>query len=138
MGRLHLLPYITASKLATAANNKTLGCGNCNSGKNFNRADLSCLKTTEGGSMERRGVFLGILVSLLSLAPIFADAKSRKKRRRTPSRRLSTSTSRSGSGGSSYYRNCSEARATGAAPIRRGEPGYGFQIVPLRWFGQDQ
>ena len=23
------------------------------------------------------------------------------------------------------YRNCSEARAAGAAPVRRGEPGYG-------------
>lgn len=23
-----------------------------------------------------------------------------------------------------YYRNCAEARAAGAAPIRRGEPGY--------------
>ncbi|WP_367891442.1 excalibur calcium-binding domain-containing protein [Asticcacaulis sp. ZE23SCel15] len=76
--------------------------------------------------MERRGVFLGILVSLLSLAPIMAEAKSRKKRRRASSRRLSTSTSRSG--GSSYYRNCSEARAAGAAPIRRGEPGYSGKL----------
>ncbi|MDO9338483.1 MAG: excalibur calcium-binding domain-containing protein [Caulobacter sp.] len=28
------------------------------------------------------------------------------------------------SGGSTYYANCSEARAAGAAPLRRGEPGY--------------
>jgi hypothetical protein len=28
------------------------------------------------------------------------------------------------SGGGIYYANCSEARAAGAAPIRRGEPGY--------------
>lgn len=28
------------------------------------------------------------------------------------------------SGGSPYYANCSEARAAGAAPLRRGEPGY--------------
>ena len=27
-------------------------------------------------------------------------------------------------GGSVYYQNCSAARAAGAAPIRRGEPGY--------------
>lgn len=26
------------------------------------------------------------------------------------------------------YRNCSEARAAGAAPVRRGEPGYGPQL----------
>ncbi len=28
------------------------------------------------------------------------------------------------SGSSAYYANCSEARAAGAAPLRRGEPGY--------------
>lgn len=27
-------------------------------------------------------------------------------------------------GVSKYYRNCSSARAAGAAPIKRGEPGY--------------
>ncbi len=27
-----------------------------------------------------------------------------------------------------YYDNCSEARAAGAAPIRRGEPGYGSHL----------
>lgn len=28
-------------------------------------------------------------------------------------------------GGSWSYKNCTEARAAGAAPVRRGEPGYG-------------
>lgn len=28
------------------------------------------------------------------------------------------------SSGSAYYANCSEARADGAAPVRRGDPGY--------------
>lgn len=33
------------------------------------------------------------------------------------------------SGGRAFaYRNCSEARAAGAAPIRRGEPGYGEHL----------
>ncbi|MFJ2772572.1 excalibur calcium-binding domain-containing protein [Streptomyces sp. NPDC087300] len=27
-----------------------------------------------------------------------------------------------------YYKNCSEARAAGAAPIHRGEPGYGRHL----------
>ena len=31
------------------------------------------------------------------------------------------------SGGISY-RNCSEARSAGAAPVRRGEPGYGQHL----------
>lgn len=30
-----------------------------------------------------------------------------------------------GTGPGGSYRNCDEARAAGAAPVRRGEPGYG-------------
>ena len=30
--------------------------------------------------------------------------------------------------GSVHYRNCSEARAAGAAPVRRGDPGYGSHL----------
>lgn len=31
-------------------------------------------------------------------------------------------------GGTTYYRNCSEARLAGAAPVRRGDPGYGKHL----------
>jgi hypothetical protein len=31
-------------------------------------------------------------------------------------------------GGSGAFRNCSAARAAGAAPVRRGDPGYGFHL----------
>lgn len=35
----------------------------------------------------------------------------------------------SSSGGVSvYYRNCAAARAAGATPVRRGEPGYGRHL----------
>lgn len=30
--------------------------------------------------------------------------------------------------GGVYYRNCTEARAAGVTPIRRGEPGYGRHL----------
>lgn len=40
----------------------------------------------------------------------------------------STGGSTSGGGGSVYYKNCTEARAAGAAPIRRGQPGYGKHL----------
>lgn len=30
--------------------------------------------------------------------------------------------------GTRYFANCSEARAAGAAPIRRGQPGYGSHL----------
>jgi hypothetical protein len=32
------------------------------------------------------------------------------------------------SGGSTYYRNCAAARAAGAAPVLRGEPGYSRRL----------
>ncbi len=31
-------------------------------------------------------------------------------------------------GTSAYFRNCSEARAAGAAPVRRGDPGYAAHL----------
>lgn len=31
-------------------------------------------------------------------------------------------------GNTTYYANCSAARAAGAAPVRRGEPGYGRHL----------
>lgn len=33
-----------------------------------------------------------------------------------------------GNGSEAYYANCSEARAAGAAPIRRGQPGYSARL----------
>ncbi|MFD9452089.1 excalibur calcium-binding domain-containing protein [Streptomyces sp. NPDC059985] len=33
-------------------------------------------------------------------------------------------TGTTGGGGSTYYKNCDAAKAAGAAPIRRGQPGY--------------
>jgi len=33
-----------------------------------------------------------------------------------------------GAGGGFVFRNCTEARAAGAAPVRRGEPGYGAHL----------
>lgn len=33
-----------------------------------------------------------------------------------------------GAGGSVYYKNCTAVRAAGAAPIRRGDPGYGRHL----------
>lgn len=31
-------------------------------------------------------------------------------------------------GGTTYFKNCSEAKAAGAAPVRRGDPGYGKHL----------
>ncbi|MGJ8536843.1 MAG: excalibur calcium-binding domain-containing protein [Parasphingopyxis sp.] len=33
-----------------------------------------------------------------------------------------------GRSGSASYRNCAAARAAGAAPVRRGQPGYGRHL----------
>lgn len=40
----------------------------------------------------------------------------------------SSSTGGGGGGGSAYYRNCDAARDAGAAPVRRGDPGYGRHL----------
>lgn len=42
-----------------------------------------------------------------------------------PSRSLTNSGGGNTSSNEPAYRNCAAARAAGAAPIRRGEPGYG-------------
>lgn len=54
---------------------------------------------------------------------------------RAPSNKAPTVRNRTGANlppasnaGSPYYSNCSAARAAGAAPIRRGEPGYGSHL----------
>ena len=45
---------------------------------------------------------------------------------RAPAAARSSAAANFSSGGTSgIYRNCSEARAAGAVPVRRGEPGYG-------------
>lgn len=41
-----------------------------------------------------------------------------------PQSRQTPAAAQSGSGAAAF-RNCAEARAAGAAPVRRGEPGYG-------------
>jgi len=40
----------------------------------------------------------------------------------------STTPQRASGGGATYYANCSAARAAGAAPVRRGQPGYGSHL----------
>lgn len=55
----------------------------------------------------------------------FAESAARPKRAtRRRSTRKRTARKTSGGGGSVYYANCSAARAAGAAPVRRGDPGY--------------
>ena len=46
-----------------------------------------------------------------------------------PTQYAPANTLRSGlSSNSTYYANCSAARAAGAAPVRRGDPGYGSHL----------
>jgi hypothetical protein len=44
---------------------------------------------------------------------------------RAPSPQTSSFVQRSAASGSVYYQNCAAARTAGAAPVKRGEPGYG-------------
>ena len=55
--------------------------------------------------------------------PFAEGAKPKRTTRRHATRRRAARKS-SGGGGSLYYANCSAARAAGAAPVMRGDPGY--------------
>jgi hypothetical protein len=56
-------------------------------------------------------------------APLMPDAAQRPRRSQS-AQGLAPSALAAGSG-AAYYRNCSAARAAGAAPVRRGDPDYG-------------
>jgi len=47
---------------------------------------------------------------------------------RAPARAARAPLGLSGSGGGGAFANCSAARAAGAAPVRRGDPGYGRHL----------
>ena len=44
------------------------------------------------------------------------------------SKRSAPVTLRSSEGGGAFFANCSAARAAGAAPVRRGDPGYSSKL----------
>jgi hypothetical protein len=68
--------------------------------------------------MKRRSILSVLLVAIaVPILPIYrAEARKTKKGKATGRKR--------GSSGGGGYANCTEARAAGAAPIRRGEAGY--------------
>lgn len=73
-------------------------------------------------TLTRRSIFVAAFAALfITSAP---EAEARRRRRRTS--RSSGRRSASSSGGT--FRNCSEARAAGAAPVRRGQPGYSSRL----------
>lgn len=64
---------------------------------------------------------------VLALTPADAEADQRRKGRSRgapPASYVMPAASR----GDAYYPNCASARAAGAAPIRRGQPGYSRKL----------
>lgn len=57
-----------------------------------------------------------------------ARADRQVKRRSRSSTRSRNAPASKASGGSVYYANCSAARAAGAAPVMRGQPGYSRKL----------
>ena len=53
---------------------------------------------------------------------------TRASRRRRPAPSLGPARRRATAGGTVYYENCDAARAAGAAPVHRGDPGYGAHL----------
>jgi hypothetical protein len=62
-----------------------------------------------------------VLLALLGGVPAVLAAQAPRAPSGGPAARRPAEGDR---GGFAYYRNCDAARAAGAAPIRRGEPGY--------------
>ena len=60
--------------------------------------------------------------------PFAEGATPPKRAMRKRSARKRTARKSSGGGGSVYYANCSAARAAGAAPVMRGDPGYARKL----------
>ncbi len=90
-----------------------------------NGVDLSCAQITSGHAIYRAGWDL--------LGEIGAECGAAKPasgvltiHRRTSARAARPAPTGTGSGWS--YRNCAEARRAGAAPLRRGQPGYGAHM----------
>ena len=57
-----------------------------------------------------------------------AAERAEEQRRQSANSGGSASSGSSGGGGSVYYKNCSAARAAGAAPVLIGQPGYGTHL----------
>lgn len=77
---------------------------------------------------------VSLLVVVLVTLPDFAQAKRGKRSSSSEGSSISSMPAAKSSGSKSserpsrYFRNCSEARASGAGPIRRGAPGYGSHL----------
>lgn len=77
--------------------------------------------------MESRRGFFAMLIGVLLVA-IPNDAEARRRRRGSRRRRRAGGRQSASSAGVGGFANCSEARAAGAAPVRRGDPGYSRRL----------
>ena len=114
----------------------------------FTAAESRCARSVPGGNyMKQPYIFVLSASALLVLgapgAPVFAhggglNAEGCHNNRKTGHYHCHRGSSAGASGSkkqASYsastagaFRNCAAARATGAAPLRRGDPGYGTHL----------
>lgn len=71
---------------------------------------------------------IGIWASEFQMPAEYRAAHGHKDRRPDPPATAERTGPRSQPRASVYYRNCNEARAAGAAPLYRGEPGYRVEM----------
>lgn len=77
------------------------------------------------GGQSRRAIMLGVLAAIFFLPDDVDAGRRRSPGRRSRGRRRGGG---GGGGGNTSYANCREARAAGAAPLRRGQPGYSRRL----------
>jgi len=60
--------------------------------------------------------------------PFAETARPKRTARRSTAAKRTSGGSAPRAGGSAYYANCAAARAAGAAPVMRGQPGYSRKL----------
>lgn len=69
---------------------------------------------------------VSLVTSLVIAAPI--DGADAKRSSRAKSSKARPARAKAASSSSTYYANCAAARAAGAAPVSRGDPGYSRKL----------
>jgi hypothetical protein len=79
--------------------------------------------------MNRRAAIFGAVAMLFAVpGELGAARRKRKSGARAPKRAGGTGRAASGASSGAAYANCTAARAAGAAPVRRGDPGYSRKL----------
>jgi hypothetical protein len=73
--------------------------------------------------INKRTLMIGALMSFMTVPAIAQESKSTAKKK-AKTKKTTAKRSQAGTGSERKFRSCKQAKAAGAAPLRRGQPGY--------------